>query len=82
MRALILACALLAALALAPGCSKQEPAKTAEQNQTEKAAATKRARENPVYGDQLRTLDKAKEVQEIANKQAEETRKKIEEQSK
>lgn len=70
------------ALVLA-GCSKEvPPAKTAEQLKVEKDAATKASRENPVYGNQLQTHDKAKELADQASKQAEETKKKIDEQTK
>ena len=64
-------------------CGKQqEPSKTAEQIQAERDAATKRTRENPVYGDQLKSLDKAKGVQDTVNKQAEDAAKKLDEQTK
>lgn len=82
MRALIFAGALLAAFTLVAGCSKKEAPKTAEQIQAEKDAATKRSRDNPVYGDQLKTLDTARKAEEITRQRAEETRRKIEEQSK
>ena len=67
------------ALALA-GCGKMEPpAKTAEQLKAEVDASTKASRENPVYGNQLQAHDKAKELADQANKQAEESKKKIDE---
>lgn len=75
--------AIVAAIALMSACGKKEPpAKTAEQLKAEKDAATKASRENPVYGNQLQTYDKAKELADQANKQAEETKKKIDEQTK
>lgn len=77
---------IFAAFALAltlAGCGKKElPAKTAEQVKAEKDAATKASRENPVYGNTLQAHDKAKELADQANKQAEETKKKIDEQTK
>ena len=64
-------------------CGKQqEPPKTTEQIQAERDAAIKRTRENPVYGDQLKSLDKAKGVQDTVNKQAEDAAKKLDEQTK
>jgi hypothetical protein len=64
-------------------CGKQpEPAKTVEQLKLERDAATTRTRENPVYGDQLKMLDKAKTVQDTVNKQAEDAKMKIDETTK
>lgn len=75
--------ATVAAIALVGACGKKEPpAKTADQLKAEKEAAIKASRENPVYGNQLQAHDKAKELADQANKQAEETKKKIEEQTK
>jgi hypothetical protein len=66
--------------ALLCSCGKsQEQPKTAEQVKSERDDATRRTRENPVYGDQLKTLDKAKAVQETVNQQAEALRKKADE---
>ena len=71
---------LLLTAALLCSCGKtQEQSKPAEQLKSERDEAGKRARDNPVYGDQLRTLDKAKAVEEAVTKQAEETRKKSDE---
>ena len=68
---------------LACACSKQsEPPKTAEQIKLERDAATARTRENPVYGDQLKALDKAKSLQDTVNKQAEDAKMKIDEAAK
>ncbi|MBL8517634.1 MAG: hypothetical protein JNM76_11785 [Betaproteobacteria bacterium] len=75
--------ALAAMLPFLAACGKSEPpAKSAEQLKAEKDAATKASRENPVYGNQLQAYDKAKELADQANKQAEETKKKIDEQTK
>ena len=43
-------------------CSKKEPAKTAEQQKAELDQAAKTTRENPVWGDQLKVLDKANDA--------------------
>ena len=53
--------AMLIALMVA-GCGKaaETPVKTGEQRKTEKDAATKAVRDNPVYGEQFKSLDKAK----------------------
>ena len=78
------ALAAFAALALA-GCGrKDDPAATqsAAERQAEKDAATKRTRENAVFGDQLKSLDKAKGVQDTLNKAAEERSKAAEDQNK
>ena len=72
----------LAAMMLNACGKPQEPPKTAEQIQAERDAAIKRTRENPVYGDQLKSLDKAKGVQDTVNKQAEDAAKKLDEQTK
>ena len=52
---------LFAALLLV-SCSKKEPVKTAEQQKVEMDQAAKASRENPVWGDQLTVLDKAKDT--------------------
>jgi hypothetical protein len=71
---------LLLTAALLCSCGKaQEQPKPTEQQKSERDDAARRARDNPVYGDQLKTLDKAKAVEEAVAKQAEETRKKSEE---
>jgi uncharacterized lipoprotein YbaY len=69
---------LLVCIALA-GCGKksEEPAKTADQVSAEKAATEKRVRENTVWGEQVKALDKAKDVQKSVDTQAAETAKKI-----
>ena len=55
---------VVAMLAVAFGISacgkKAEPPKTAEQQKAEKDAAAKMVRDNPVYGDQFKAMDKAK----------------------
>ena len=53
--------ALLAALLLI-SCSKKEPVKAAEQQKVEMEQAAKASRENTVWGDQLKALDKAKDT--------------------
>jgi mRNA-degrading endonuclease toxin of MazEF toxin-antitoxin module len=69
---IFLACTMIA-------CSKkaEEKPKTAEQIQTEKAAAEKMVRDNPVYGEQIKALDKAKEMQKAMDALAAENAKKI-----
>ncbi len=56
--------------------------KTAEQLKAEKAASDKVVRDNPVYGDQVKALDAAKEVAKAAEAQAAEAAKKIDEATK
>jgi len=63
--------ALFTALLLV-SCSKKEPVKTAEEQKAELDKAAKTTRENPVYGDQVKALDKAKAVVEKAEKTQEE----------
>lgn len=53
-------------------CSKKEPVKTAEEQNAELDKAAKITRDNPVYGDQVKALDKAKAVVEKAEKTQEE----------
>ncbi len=56
------------------GCGKSaEPAKTADQQKTEKDAATKAVRESPVYGEQFKSLDKAKATAAAAEDAAKKT---------
>ena len=43
-------------------CSKKEPVKTAEQLKTEQDQAAKATRDNPVWGAQVKALDKAKDT--------------------
>ncbi len=65
-------------------CSKkvEEKPKTAEQLQAEKAAVDKSVRDNPVYGNQIKALDQAKEVQKTVDAQAAEQAKKIDDATK
>jgi len=65
---------LILALALG-GCGKkaEAPAKTAEQVKAEKDAATKAVRDNPVYGEQFKALDKAKETAAASEEAAKKT---------
>jgi len=69
-------------------CSKkvEDKPKTAAQpeaeKQAEKAAVDKSVRDNPVYGNQIKALDKAKEVQKTVEAQAEEQAKKIDDATK
>ena len=57
------AVALIAALTLV-SCSK--PVKTAEQLKTEQDQAAKATRDNPVWGAQVKALDKAKDTADAA----------------
>jgi PBP1b-binding outer membrane lipoprotein LpoB len=63
--------ALFATL-LIVSCSKKEPVKTAEQQKAELDAAAKTTRENPVWGEQVKAMDKAKAVAEKMPQIAEE----------
>ena len=67
-----LACTIVA-------CSKrtEDKPKTAEQTQAEKVAAEKMVRDNPIYGEQIKALDKAKETQKAMYALAAENAKKI-----
>ena len=56
-----LAVAVIAALALI-SCSKKGPVKTAEQVKIEQDQAAKATRDNPVWGAQVKALDKAKDT--------------------
>lgn len=60
-------------------CSKkvEDKAKSIEQTQAENAAAAKMVRDNPVYGEQIKALDKAKEMQKAMDALAAENAKKI-----
>jgi hypothetical protein len=71
-------------LLFASGCGKQTPerVKTDAEVKAERDAATKASRENPVYGDQLKQMDKAKDLGKDMNKMAEDAVKKAEEVSK
>lgn len=75
--------ATLAVLSIT-ACSKktEDKPKTVEQQQAEKAAADKAVRDNVVYGNQIKALDKAKDVQKTVDAQAEEQAKKIDEATK
>ena len=53
-------------------CSKKEPVKTAEQQKKELDAAARTTRDNPVWGEQVKSIDKAKAVTEKAVQTAEE----------
>ena len=53
--------ALFTALLLI-SCSKKEPVKTAEQLKIEQDQAAKATRDNPVWGEQVKALDKAKDT--------------------
>lgn len=57
---------------LLPGCGKQEPAKTAEQQKAEQDKAAKTTRDNPVWGAQVKAADKAKADTEKAVQTVEE----------
>ena len=63
--------AVFAAILLV-SCSKKEPVKTAEQQKIELDAAAKSTRDNPVWGEQVKSIDKAKAVTEKAVETAEE----------
>ncbi|MBL8521824.1 MAG: hypothetical protein JNK75_14295 [Betaproteobacteria bacterium] len=64
--------ALAIGVALAACGKPAEAPKSAEQQKAEKDAAIKATRENPVYGDQLKAMDKAKAATEDAAKKREE----------
>ena len=71
MRLLIV---LMFATALgACGKKAEVPAKTAEQAKAEKDAATKAVRDNPVYGEQFKSLDKAKAAAAAAEEASKKT---------
>ena len=53
-------------------CGKQVPVKTADEQKVEKDKAAKMTRDNPVYGDQVKAIDKAKKDTEKAGQTAEE----------
>ena len=67
--------ALFTALLLV-SCSKKEPVKTAEEQKAELDKAAKTTRDNTVWGDQVKAMDKAKAVTEEANKSVEDKMKK------
>jgi hypothetical protein len=65
---------LIAAITLgACGKKADAPAKTTEQVQAEKDAATKAVRDNSVYGEQFKSLDKAKATAAAADEAAKKT---------
>ena len=70
----VVATVIAATIALA-GCGKkaEAPVKTSEQIKAEQDAATKATRENAVYGEQLKALDKAKETAAAAADAAKKT---------
>lgn len=70
---------LIVAVFACTSCGKTPPAKTPEQNKAEKAAADKMVRDNPVYGEQIKSLDKAKETQKALDDAAAANTKKIDE---
>ena len=53
-------------------CSKKDPVKTAEEQKAEFDKAAKATRENAVFGEQVKAMDKAKAVTEKANELQEE----------
>ena len=53
-------------------CNKKEPVKTAEEQKAEFDKAAKATRENAVFGEQVKAMDKAKAVTERANELQEE----------
>ena len=67
----IVVVALFATL-LMLSCSKKEPVKTAEEQKAEFDKAAKATRENAVFGEQVKAMDKAKAVTEKANELQEE----------
>ena len=84
MVARLIASFIVAAMALSACGKKVEApaAQTAEQAKAEKDAATKAVRDNPVYGDQFKALDKAKETAAAAGeagKKTEDALKKLDE---
>ena len=58
---------------VACGKSADAPTKTAEQAKAEKDAASKAVRDNPVYGEQFKALDKAKEAAAAADEATQKT---------
>ena len=71
---------LMAFTVSACGKKADAPTKTAEQEKAEKDAATKAVRDNPVYGDQFKAMDKAKATADESAKRTEDAVKKAEEQ--
>jgi hypothetical protein len=69
----ILLVLILAMTLSACGKNAEAPGKTAEQEKAEKDAASKAVRDNPVYGDQFKALDKAKATAAAADESAKKT---------
>ena len=82
LRATAITLSALALCAALPGCGKKEEAKTAAQVQAEKDATAKAVRTNALTATPMSGLDKANTVQGPMDKQAEETNKKIDADSK
>lgn len=71
-KSIVVVAVLTTAVALG-ACGKQDAApQTAEQAKAEKDATAKAVRDNPVYGDQVKAMDKAKADTEAATKKQEE----------
>ncbi len=73
---------LIALMVAACGKAAETPVKTGAQQKAEKDAATKAVRDNPVYGEQFKSLDKAKAsaaAAEDAAKKTEDAIKKMDE---
>ena len=68
----IVAIVTMFAAFLLVSCSKKEPIKTAEEQKAEFDKAAKATRENAVFGEQVKAMDKAKAVTEKANELQEE----------
>ena len=68
-----LSIALVVASMALTACGKKEPIKTEAEIKADNA---KMVRDNPVYGEQMKALDKAKAVGDEANKVAEDKLKK------
>ena len=72
MSAMVVAVAM-GMLALSACGKKEAPIKTSEQLRAEQDAASKAVRENPVYGEQFKSLDKAKATAAAADEAARKT---------
>lgn len=73
---ILVAAVLVATLALGACGKKDNTVQTPEQAKAEKDAAAKAVRDNPVYGDQFKAMDKAKAVTDDATKKSDEALKK------
>ena len=75
MKSVATAIAMVAVTTALVACGKkaEAPVKTSEQVKAEQDAATKATRENAVYGEQLKALDKAKETAAAAEAAAKKT---------